>query len=200
MTVILDNGHGGVINGVYQTKGKRSPDWDKGVLYEGEFNRAIVNRVINILSASSAIGFKVPYYNVSPELTDVSLSTRVNRANKIHSENPDTYFLSVHANAGGGTGGEIFVHDNASQASKNLATQIAQGVKGVGGLKWRPASPTQIYKTANYKVLRDTNCPAVLLEVAFMDTKADYDLLWDEQFRDDYAMALAKVIAKIHQN
>ncbi|MBK8888090.1 MAG: hypothetical protein IPN46_16750 [Saprospiraceae bacterium] len=45
-TVILDNGHGGVINGKYQTTGKRSPNWDKGVLFEGMFNRWVVNRII----------------------------------------------------------------------------------------------------------------------------------------------------------
>ena len=40
---ILDNGHGGIINGVYQTAGKRSPIWADGTqLFEGEFNRAIM--------------------------------------------------------------------------------------------------------------------------------------------------------------
>tara|TARA_S200002703_G_scaffold118613_1_gene104277 strand:+ start:97 stop:705 length:609 start_codon:yes stop_codon:yes gene_type:complete len=197
-TVILDNGHGGVINGVYQTKGKRSPDWDKGVLYEGEFNRAIVNRIVNLLSVSSAIGFKVPYYNISPELTDVSLGTRVNRANKIYAENPNTYLLSIHANAGGGTGGEIFVHPEASDESRIIADRFAGYVKGIGGLKWRPASANNLVKEANYKILRKTNCPAMLLEVAFMDNEYDYELLWNEDFRNDYATALAVIIAKIY--
>jgi len=201
-TVILDNGHGGVINGVYQTKGKRSPDWDKGVLYEGDFNRAIVNRVINLLSVSSAVGFKVPYYNISPELTDVSLGTRVSRANKIYAENSDTYLLSIHANAAKndntGTGGEIFVHPEASEESRILADRFAGYVKGIGGLKWRPASPTNLIKEANYKILRETNCPAMLLEVAFMNHEYDYELLWSEDFRNDYATALAVMIAKIH--
>ena len=36
-TIILDAGHGGMINGKYQTKGKRSPVWEDGsVLYEGD--------------------------------------------------------------------------------------------------------------------------------------------------------------------
>ena len=42
-TIILDAGHGGLINGVYQTKGKRSPIWPDGrQLFEGVFNRQIV--------------------------------------------------------------------------------------------------------------------------------------------------------------
>ena len=40
MIVLLDNGHGGIINGEYQTPGKRSPVWaDGSQLFEGEFNR-----------------------------------------------------------------------------------------------------------------------------------------------------------------
>ncbi len=49
MIVLLDNGHGALINGKYQTLGKRK-DWkDKGVIYEGEFNRAIVNGIFQIV-------------------------------------------------------------------------------------------------------------------------------------------------------
>ena len=46
---IFDNGHGGIIDGVYQTSGKQSPRWDDGTkLYEGEFNRSIVNRLVKL--------------------------------------------------------------------------------------------------------------------------------------------------------
>lgn len=44
---LLDPGHGGVIDGEYQTPGKRSPLLeDNKQLYEGEFNRAIVQRIL----------------------------------------------------------------------------------------------------------------------------------------------------------
>ena len=47
---IFDNGHGGLVDGVYQTPGKRSPVWPDGKqLFEGEFNRAIVNRLMDKL-------------------------------------------------------------------------------------------------------------------------------------------------------
>ncbi|MGB6268718.1 MAG: hypothetical protein WBF67_06855 [Olleya sp.] len=49
MIVLLDNGHGGLINGVYQTA-RKQVDWqDKDIIYEGEFNRAIVNGIIEQL-------------------------------------------------------------------------------------------------------------------------------------------------------
>ena len=102
MIPILDNGHSGMVGGQYLTAGKRSPDWEKGVLYEGAFNRWVVNLIMRELDYAG-----VPYYHVSPELTDISLTKRVNRANKIHATNPNTYLLSIHANAGGGTGLEL---------------------------------------------------------------------------------------------
>jgi N-acetylmuramoyl-L-alanine amidase len=56
MIVLLDNGHGSLINGKYQTGGKRKNWQDKGIIYEGEFNRAIVNGIIEQLTF-----FKIPF-------------------------------------------------------------------------------------------------------------------------------------------
>ena len=94
-----------VINGIYQTPGKRSPKWEHGVLWEGMFNRWVVNRIIEKLQR---IDTEFPLYHISPELTDVTLQTRTNRANRIMSKDPNTYILSIHANAGGGIGIEGF--------------------------------------------------------------------------------------------
>ena len=66
MIVLLDNGHGGIINNEYQTPGKRSPKWaDGSQLFEGEFNRAIVNGIIEELTR-----LKIPYVNIAPEYRD----------------------------------------------------------------------------------------------------------------------------------
>ena len=76
---LLDNGHGGVIDGLYQTEGKRSPVWDDGsVLYEGEFNRSIVNRLIEMLTAA-----RINYVNIVPELEDISLNERLAASNEL---------------------------------------------------------------------------------------------------------------------
>ena len=50
-TWLLDPGHGGFIDGVYQTAGKRSPEFPDGSrLYEGEFNRDVVSRIMDLCS------------------------------------------------------------------------------------------------------------------------------------------------------
>ena len=64
---IFDNGHGGIIDGVYQTAGKRSPKWGDGTqLFEGEFNRSIVNRLVKLCKAKN-----IEYVNLVDTNEDV---------------------------------------------------------------------------------------------------------------------------------
>ncbi len=192
MIPILDNGHGGVIGGVYQTKGKRSPKWDKGVLYEGEFNRWIVNTLIVKLREA-----KLPYFHISPELSDVSLDKRIDRANKIYRKHRNTYGISVHANAGGGTGHETWTSPGQTKADP-IAT-IAHNKLD----KWLPIIGRFDYadgdsdKEAKFKILMGTNAPFILVECGFMDNRGDYDLLWDVDFRMKVVNALFELIVEM---
>ena len=164
-TILLDNGHGGIINGVYQTSGKRSPIWKDGsILYEGEFNRAIVNGIIEQLSKLG-----IPYVNIVPELTDIPLKERVKRANKYDPKK--SVYISIHSNAGPAKaeGYELFTYFGQSK-SDTCATIIAK--------KFQEEFPTirfrsdyadgDIDKEASYYVLKHTNMPAILTENFFM--------------------------------
>ena len=98
MKVIIDNGHGN------NTPGKRSPVWKDGTqLFEYEFNRDICNRMYIRL-----ITMGIDCVLLVPEIKDVSLSERVKRVNKIARLYEGSFLVSVHANAGGGTGWEAF--------------------------------------------------------------------------------------------
>ena len=89
--------------GFIRHRGKRSPQWSDGsILYEGEFNRSIVNRLIEKLTDD-----RINYVNIAPEAEDISLNERVRRANSYHKQSGCIY-LSVHSNAGGGKGYEIY--------------------------------------------------------------------------------------------
>lgn len=176
---IFDNGHGGMIGGNYQTPGKRSPNWECGVLYEGMFNRWVVNRLIEKMDRA---GLK--YYHVSPELDDVGLAERVNRANDIHRINPKTYLLSVHANAGGGVGIEGFtsIGDTGSDPICDaFLKRFSEDFENVQKMRF-DLSDGDRDKEANFYVLRKTICPALLLELGFMDNLEDYHNLWSEQY------------------
>lgn len=190
--VILDNGHGGMIGGQYQTNGKRSPNWNKGVLYEGMFNRWIVNGVIKKLDYA-----KIPYYHVSPEMADVSLYERVRRANDIYRSNKNTYFVSIHANAGGGEGIEGFT-TKGETPSDSIAEKFLCGLEELGQNQRYDFTDSDRDKETNYLVLRDTNCPAVLLELGFMDNKRDYEKLWDLRHQQEIINKLFKTIKDIY--
>ena len=193
MLVLLDNGHGGIINGEYQTPGKRSPVWSDGSqLFEGEFNRAIVNRIIESLS-----NLNIPYINIVPELTDISLSERIKRANSIDADN--VFYVSVHANAGGGKGFEVFTSKGETRSDK-IATIFGEEFKQTFPTKRLRAdySDGDLDKEANFAVIRKTRMPAVLTENFFMDNEEECkELLMTKEGRDKIAEFHVKAILRV---
>ncbi len=186
MIVLLDNGHGGLINGTYQTPGKRSPVWNDGSqLFEGEFNRAIVNGIIEELTRR-----KIKYVNIAPEYRDVTLQTRVNRAN--HYPARASFYLSIHANAapphvaGQADGYEVYTSPGSTKSDK-IAT--------IFGLEFKKIFPNRalrhdfsdgdLDKEAKFFVLKKTRMPAILTENFFMDNEDECrNILMTRQGRD----------------
>ena len=195
--VLLLNGHGGIIDGVYQTPGKRSPKWDDGrQLFEGEFNREIVKRIIKLLNEKN-----IEYVNIVPEDEHISLQTRVSRVNKEYVNDKKCIMLSIHANAGGGTGFEVFTSPGETKSDKQATIYYNEFKKEFPELRGRKdmcdGDPD---KEANYYVLVHTYCPAVLVECAFMDTlNPDCEMLMNDSDRDRFAEALVNAIIKINK-
>lgn len=165
-TWILDNGHGGIINGQYVTPGKRSPIWPDGSqLFEGVFNRIVV-RKIHAMCQSNGIKSVI----LVPSEKDVSLATRVKEVNKIAKTTP-SILVSVHANAGGGTGWEIWTTPGLTK-SDAIATEFFVSARNfLPTFKMRTDfSDKDPDKESLFYILRYTNCPAILTENLFMDT------------------------------
>ncbi|QTN39283.1 N-acetylmuramoyl-L-alanine amidase [Cryomorphaceae bacterium] len=194
---LLDNGHGGVMDGVYQTPGKRSPLWDDGTqLFEGEFNRAIVNRLIELCVPEG-----IRYQNIVPELEDVSLGERVRRANAYHPQDSCIY-VSVHSNAGGGRGYEVFTSKGETRSDR-VATVFFDHFKQQFPHKAMRSdvSDGDVDKEANFYVLRKTLMPAVLTENFFMDNEEECkDILMTREGRDKIAMAHFTAMQHIEAN
>ena len=164
MIVLLDSGHGALINGVYQTPGKRSPVWDDGSqLFEGEFNRAIVCGIIQRLT-----NMHINYVVITPEHEDISLGERVRRANKY--DPYSSFFISVHSNAGGGHGSEVFTSPGQTKSDK-IATVVGEEFKRIFPSKRLRTdfSDGDLDKEKRFYVLTKTKMPAVLTENFFMD-------------------------------
>ncbi len=197
MIPFLDNGHGGLIDGVYQTAGKRSPAWGQGTLFEGVFNREIVNGVVNRLKTMNK-----PYGLAAPEQQDIPLQQRVIRANKFshlvqQNYNDQAYLLSVHANAGGGTGWEIFTTIGKTKADI-VADYFIKAYKHLPIRHRADFSDGDGDKEANFYILKHTSCPAVLIECAFMDNQNDYNLLFDANFKHQLIVLTTNVITELY--
>lgn len=191
---IFDSGHGGMINGIYQTLGKQSPNWSKGILYEGMFNRWVTNRVIEKLDR-----LNIPYYVLNPEYRDVSLSTRSNRANKIMKTNKDAYIISIHANAGGGEGVEVFTSKGYTTSDMLAEIFISDLQHYLRGQKFRfDLSDGDKDKEANFWILRKPIGPSILIECGFMDKESDYLNLWDECYLEYIVNSLVDSIKTLY--
>lgn len=178
--IILDNGHGA------ETAGKCSPEWQHGVLFEYSFNREIVAMIKQILDASG-----VPCVVLVPELNDISLQQRAIRANNLHAKDRDCILVSIHANAGGGEGYEIFT-SKGKTSSDDFAKIILDEVKDQFP-EWKMRG----VKEEDFYILKKTSCPAVLCELGFMDSEADYNRLNSDEFKNRLAIAHANALIKI---
>lgn len=189
---LLDAAHGGVINGVPQTAGKRSPDWDKGILYEGVSNRRIVDKVKALLDEACITNFKIV-----TEDKDISLSERVRRVNTYPRH--CSIFLSFHSDAfhkEEARGWSAFTTTGRTNSDK--VAEVLYKYAKKARFKIRPDySDGDADKEANFYVLHRTNCPAVLIENFFMTNKKDYDFLMSEKGQDKIARAIFNAIQEI---
>ncbi len=171
--IFIDPGHGG-----------KDPGAVGNGLKEKDLTLKITKKIQSLLGE---------YQNISVKLsrtTDVylSLSERADLANKWGAD----YFISVHINAGGGTGFESYIY-NGSVSSATIANQNVMHqeiMKAIGGVKDRGK------KRANYAVLRETKMPAILTENLFIDHSTDASKLKSDSFLSQIAFGHVQGLVK----
>ena len=103
--------------------------------------------------------------------------------------------VDIHNNAGGGDGAEAFYHYGGGK-SKVLAENILGEIVKVG----QNSRGAKIRKNANgkdyYGFIRQTSCPTVIVECAFVDNATDLKILASEGKRKSMGEAIAKGILK----
>ena len=177
MKILLDNGHG------IETPGKRSPD---GRLLEYAYNREIASRVNDELQ-------KRGYFSslLVPELTDIPLSERCRRVNRVCSElgRRNVCLISIHVNAAGrggrwynATGWCCYTSRGQTEGDK-LANCLCQAAARIlHGHKMRfdysDGDPDQ---EADFAILRKTACASCLTESGFMDCQESLEFLLSDE-------------------
>jgi N-acetylmuramoyl-L-alanine amidase len=204
--VIVDYGHGGEIDGEYQTAGKRYYHTDRAggpvvlSLYEGIRQRQIMHRVICGLLA---LGVRVvdcvarrEWTQAQPPATwrdleqrDVSLAERVRYAN----QHPDGVLCSGHSNAIGsehrGTGRspngiEVYTsrgQTRADHVATTLHAALSERMPAAGmGMRRGDWSDGDCDYEAGFYMLRKTVMPAVLIEAGYHTNRRDAEVLSSE--------------------
>lgn len=169
--VFLDPGHGGSNPGAIGVNGLR----------ESDVNLDVALKTGRILQAN---GISVRYSRTDD--INLSLSERARLANEWGAD----YFVSIHCNSNVNpiyTGTETFFYRTGIRAESfartvNDALVAEIGTKNLG-----------IY-AANFAVLRLTNMPAILVELAFLSNPAEAEQLASPAFRERCAVGISNGI------
>lgn len=154
--VLLDNGHG------KETAGKRSPMWKDGSqLFEWEYTRKLCDAIFLKLQELNIYAVKIV-----TEDNDISLSERANRVNRF-CEQGNCILISIHCNAGKGTGWECWTTSSKNNSDK-LTNIFVETFKELF-----PDKKCRGHKEKDFTILYKSNCPSILTENFFMDTEED---------------------------
>jgi N-acetylmuramoyl-L-alanine amidase len=168
MKIVINGGHyPGVDSGAVGASG----------LQEADVARSLMGKVANYIRV---VGHEVLEIqeNELYEITDAS--------NNFGAE----LFISIHCNAAENReakGTETFCYQLGSEGEELARCIQKQIVNSLGTVD-------RGIKTANFAVLRGTNCPAVLVETAFISNIDDETLLASEGAKDIFAKAIARGI------
>lgn len=197
---IFDPGHGGLVNGKYQTAGKRSPKFPDGrVLFEGVNNRDNVERIMSKFRANGLDCVDI----VNSDL-DISLGERVRKANSLAKDRKCVY-ISIHSDAAGDgvrwhSASGISVWTSKGQTKSDIFASIVIDElqsKFLQSIKWRTnMTDGDEDWESNFYVLRETRCPAILCELGFHTNEAETKRMMTTEFKDKVVNALLAAALK----
>jgi N-acetylmuramoyl-L-alanine amidase len=129
-----------------------------GIRKEDELNKEVGEKVMEKLIA---LGYEV--LNCTPSFASSlgnSLYRRINKAN----EGKVNVYVSIHFNAGGGRGTEVFA---ISKEGKEIAKRVVDSIALLGYVNRGVKDGSWLY------VLKNSKMPAILVEGGFVDSKED---------------------------
>ena len=137
---------------------------------------------------------------ITPEVEDLSLAERCNRANLCQRIHGNCLLISIHANAGGGTGFEIYTSKGKTKADYFATELIVRLEKDFPDIRMRvDTSDGDKDKEADFYILKHTTMPALLAENLFMDNYKDCRRLLSSQFRQRLADSYVRFIKSIQE-
>src|SRR5205823_7902159 len=170
-TVVVDAGHGGKDNGAYRRFGGAEKIATLDVAQR--LDRKLRESQLQTVMTRSSDVF-------------IPLDERVN----IENSQKNAIFVSVHFNDSrrrGIRGFETYYH---SSTSFDLASRIQEKLMSI------PHSANGGVRTANFRVLRNATCPAVLVECGYLSNRNEGNLARDSEYRELLADRIAEAIVE----
>ena len=171
--VVVDAGHGGSDGGTVS-----------GKAVEKDINLSVALKLKAILENDN---IEVILTRSSDE--NISLTDRISVANDSNAD----FFISLHCNYyekdAQIAGLECYYNNSNATESKEYADSIINAVSLSEDIKTRYA------KTAGYYVLRNTQKPAVLVEMGFLSNYSESQKLLDDDYQESLAQRIAEGIS-----
>lgn len=190
MKIAIDKGH--CLYGFDTSADGRSV----GGFLESEYDRILGDKIINLLRANGheVVDVTVDNGNQFSSMYG-SLGARTSKANA----NGVDLYVSIHFNAGGGRGTEVYLaprsyygSDSSYNTNLGYASRVQQKMVSLG-------FTNRGVKTEEFYVLVNTNAHAILIETCFCDSVADKQL-YDSLGVDRIAKAIVEGILNISVN
>lgn len=190
--ILIDAGHG------VDTPGKRSPD---GAFREYLWNRQVAGKIAALLK-----GRGIDAAPVVTELNDIPLKTRAERVNEVCGRlgASNVLLLSIHSNAAGN--GTAWMNARGWSCYTTVGQTESDNVAECLYDAFGSAFPERRIRKdmtdgdrdweANFYILKNTRCPAVLLENFFYDNAEECRWLLQEETKDRIAAAAVEGVMK----
>lgn len=174
--IFINAGHGGNDSGAYYNGNK-----------EKDYNLKIALACTNYLNNCDGVVGYMSENDINDKSQSSSEILRI-----IKEWNPDVA-IDIHNNAGGGNGCEIY--QGKAKLVNDLALKIEEEIKAIDqnsrGIKTRLSNNGTDY----YYFIRETTCPALIIECAFIDTN-DFEIINNDLKCKKMGIAIAKGIIK----
>jgi N-acetylmuramoyl-L-alanine amidase len=131
-----------------------------GIRKEDELNKAVG---VMVMEKLKELKHEVVY--CTPSYASSSSNSLYRRINKANEEKVD-FYVSIHFNAGGGRGTEVFA---ISSAGREVAKRVVDAIATLGYVNRGVKDGSWLY------VLKNTKMTAILVEGGFVDSKEDME-------------------------
>jgi len=201
LLLLTDSGHGGLVvrrdGRLYYTTGRKKRYLHKNgsIALEGVINRQVEAELLRLWDGDSR-----PWVDVSSGNLDLPKNIRVDLANSIYEKYKKKYnslFLSLHSNAGKGTGIEIITSPGQTKSDEYADIWIDELELEFPEFKFRKNwADGDADKEMRLYVLLRTKMPALLGEFLFFDNWLDWQQLQKKDVIQRYAYATYKFLCK----